>query len=273
MSSSVAAEPLPAWSIFDGFTAPIRRRTWDDVDALVNAGTAYALERCRRFPDVVAQWKDVLSAYGGDPSQDDWLSFRPLHTEREEDWSDWLQHFLATSRSGELARGLLQRTMLSTTAAYARPKVDREEVCGDHRADLVISWCDGARTHVEVKVGDLALAKTAVTAQQLEHRHGGAWTHYILLPREDVAEWEALGAPSEPTVHVLTWDDVAVALRRALRRPGERADWYVWARGFCGLVEQKLLGHARSDDSAVSITDLARRIQQMAIMEQGLKDD
>jgi len=138
---------------------------------------------------------------------------------------------------------------------------------------------DGEYSQLEVKVGDLHLEKTYDTALELEKKHKARWTHYLLLPREDEEQWRAIEDHDKP-VHVMTWDDVAIALRRSLRRRGEGQHWLAWAHGFCGVIEQKLIGLPRwlsgqlphAEMSVDSMRDISRRVRQISIMKQGLED-
>src|SRR5690606_34208801 len=101
----------------------------------------------------------------------DWSHFRPLRVDREEDWSDWLQHFIATSEHGHFARFALPRCGFGEASAWARPEVTREDATESRRADLVVRWRNGQRCHVEVKVGDQHLSKTVDTALELESKY------------------------------------------------------------------------------------------------------
>lgn len=264
----------PTWSIFDGFQRPPRRRvTWQTLDEFLEAGRVYAAERCWRFPALLAEWDKIMIECDGDPSRADWSHFRPLHVDREEDWSDWLQHFIATSTTGTLGWLLFNRSELPAPEQCIGASVLREDVIDDRRADLVITWRDATRTHIEVKVGDRAFAKTAETASKLEQKYPAPrWSHYVLLPDEDVLHWDAIDHPELPVINIVTWDDVAVALRRSLRVAKESRRWRSWAHGFCGLIEQRLLGHPLATSSATSLTMLGRRMHQMSIMRRGLDD-
>jgi hypothetical protein len=263
----------PTWSIFDGFERPRQRVSWRSLDGLVSRAQRYVEERCRDFPALLRRWDEQLAELEGDPSRSDWTTFRPLRTDREEDWSDWLQHFIGTSRSGHFSRELFSRSGFTEDAQCALPHVIREDVTEDRRADLVIQWSNGQHSQLEVKVGDQAFSKTSETASRLEHKYPAAkWTHYILLPAEDLETWQKLPHAEAPLVHVFTWDDVAVALRRSLRRCAESRRWLTWAHGFCGLIEQKLLRHPPATQEEISFSMLERRAHQISIMKKGLED-
>jgi hypothetical protein len=261
------------WEAFDGFDRPRRAASWAVLTEFVHRGQRFAAERCQAFPGLLQQWDGHLEDLDGDPSRADWTAFRPLRADREEHWSDWLQHFIATSMSGAFSHQIFGRNSFAAAGECAQPRVLREDTAEARRADLVIQWRGALHTHLEVKVGDQSFAKTIETAESLERKYPrNAWTHYILLPLEDVARWSATSGTEESGIHVITWDDVATALRRSLRRHDESRHWLTWSHGFCGLVEQKLLGHPRATDRAESLGRMERRMRQMSIMERGLKD-
>jgi hypothetical protein len=149
------------------------------------------------------RWDQKLQDLGGDPAREDWSLFRPLRLSREEDWSDWLSHLLERSRSGR-------------------------------RADIIASFKNGDWVHLEVKVGDLAFAKTAETGQALRrHRDGSNRGDFLLLPKVDMSIWESersrLGTIAD-RIEVRTWHDVARALRRCIIEPDtESVPWRAWA--------------------------------------------
>jgi len=269
-----------SWSIFDGFEAPGRTIAWSGLIELIRLGQDYARHQCAELPDLLAQWHAQLEYLGGELSCFDWQNFRPLRTDREEQWSDWLHHFIRTSTTGHFAHQLVSRSGFESPTPCANPVVHREESSEDRRADIVIQWRNGEHCHIEVKVGDLALEKTYDTASKLQQKHDTHWTHYILLPREDEWQWRALETTHEVTVHVLTWDDVAVALRRSLRLRREHQHWLAWAYGFCGLIEQKLLGlpqlphklQPSAERPFGSVGSTARYVRQISILKRGLED-
>jgi len=251
---------------------PPKVATWAALEEFVARAHAFAAERCALFPEVLARCDAVFCDHDGDPSRSNWSHFRPLRVDREEDWSDWLQHFIATSTTGHFSHQLFSR-LAAPSGGFGVPEVLREDTVDDRRADLVIRWQDSTRTHVEVKVGDRSFAKTVETASSLEKKYPAKqWSHFILLPSEDVRRWDAVDRPQSSIIQVLTWDDVAVSLRRTLRRKSESRLWRVWAHGFCGLVEQSLLGHPLADSKKTSLNELARRVNQISVMQRGLED-
>lgn len=261
-----------SWTVFDGFECPRHVASWTLLDNFMRQGRRFVEERCRAFPELLERWSTLLHDLEGDPSLVDWSHFRPLRFGREEDWSDWLQHFLATSVSGIFAYQLFGANRFAAAACCTQPGVRREDVVGDRRADLIIDWADRSHTHVEVKVGDRAFAKTAETASNLERKYPGTWTHYLLLPVEDLKHWNAMDSTETPVIHTITWDDVVVALRRSLRCRTEAPRWRWWAHGFCGIIEHRIVGHPKAGDVGASLRDLAGRLRQISIMKRGLDD-
>ncbi len=247
MPTSVAI--LPTWDFLTTFNVRTRSVSWSALDSLLELRNAASRQQQSELEAERRAWNARLADIGGDPSQYRWRGFRPLRTSREEDWSDWLQHLLATSASGAFARFLLSSAIGPAVANFAAPQVSREEPVGDRRADLVVAWSGGRlRTHVEVKVGDQAFAKTFPTSKLLMDRDRTlTWTHCILLPPSDLRAWGEVAdqeAPKYPgiRVHAIDWRQVAEALRRVLwSRAAETTAWRVWAWTFVGVVEQRLL--------------------------------
>ena len=260
-----------SWTIFDGFVALKRELSWASLSPFIETGQAFARQHCSELPDLVRTWNEHLEALGGDPSTYDWTTFRPLALDHETDWSDWLHHFFAKSTTGQFAFELFGRSRFESAKQCALPSVKCEDVSEDRRADLVIAWVHGDYTQLEVKVGDLGLEKTYDTAHKLEQKYGACWTHYLLVPWEDEHWWHSLEHQDRITVHLITWDDVAVALRRCLRLGAEDRRWLAWACGFCGLVEQKLIGLPLST-APLDICNISRHVRQIAIMKKGLED-
>lgn len=254
------------WSVFDRFVRPRPPRGWGRLATWIDHGRAYGEARRGALRSLVAEWDAHLKPIGGEPTLTDWSTFRPLRMHREEAWSDWLAQFIETSASGVLASLMLRRVGFSREEHYARPnRVTREEVVGDRRPDLVIEWSAGAMTQVEVKVGDTQFHKTVDTAHALERAYPGrSWTHFLLVPP---AHASLAADACEPSgIHVITWEDITVALRHALWRGVEDVRWRTWAVGFCGVIEQCLLEHPRMASTDGLLRDIPGCWRQMAIM-------
>lgn len=268
------SESTTEWSLFDDWREPFQTDThkysWIAVTEL---GDAY--DRYERAIEVVvnarlAEWDRDLADYGGDPIRTDWAHLRPLRLTREEDWSDWLAFLLEISATGVTGSYLFGETD-SDPDAYARPmKVEREVIVNPYRADLVISWIDGATTHVEIKVGDQNLVKTFATARKLQETFGSEiarWTDFILLLPVQKAEWDSLVERTDVDrrVRCITWQSVSIGLRRGLLAD-ESIVWKSFACAFVGAIEQTLLQFSASRRRGV-VTGTAE--QQLLVLEEG----
>jgi hypothetical protein len=228
-----------------------RGRSWAAAAAFNSAHERLKQISAKLLGDERAWWNEKLTDLGGDPSSRDWRGFRPLRLSREEDWSDWLAHLIASSETGSFSRRLFARAMgaLPDDFDWTGPEVKREWTLDTRRADIGVLWRTPASgtargTSVEVKVGDLGLEKTYETARQIEtRRRERLWAHVLLLPEQDVVRWDELeDEHGEVDISVITWTDVAIALRRSLLDTDEPLLWRVWAMAFGGVVEQRLVG-------------------------------
>jgi hypothetical protein len=195
---------------------------------------------------LLKSWDNHLSDFGNDPTHYDWATFRPLKLSREEDWSDWLAHLLAHSRTGVFAQCLLDKPHISVLD-YALPKrVFREISHVGFRADIIVEWQDEHFSHIEVKIGDENLLKTYETSEALRDKFQvpvAKWSNFVLLLSRQLVSWEQVPVPNDLTVEIvaLTWSDVCIAIRRALLSK-ELITWKVWAYSFLGAIEQLLIG-------------------------------
>jgi hypothetical protein len=176
----------------------------------------------------------------------DWSTFRPLRL-REVPWSDWLAWLLETSTTGILAEEMLGQHMDCAAAALRTPKTSREESTEtrDRRADIVVTWKGGRKTHIEVKIRDQEFDKTFDTCRSL---HGNAsrrvWCDAILLSDSSRAAWEVVAEAHahDGRIDVILWNDVARGLRRSLWSGREPVAWEVWGWALCSAIERQLLG-------------------------------
>lgn len=225
--------------------------SWKRVGDFVSGADAIIQEQLLPLPDLLKASNSDLSRFGGDPGNKNWGSFRPLASSREETWSDWLQFLIENSGSGFLALELLGRKL---SGGIRAEKVERE-ICAEgktdsdqrRRADILVYWSNGYLSNIEVKLGDKNFAKTHETAEKLHAKIGGErWTDHILVPGAEAAAW---GRESDKIrgdfgfpVELLTWEEVAVALRRALYAGREAEVWLSMAYVFCGCIEEIALG-------------------------------
>jgi hypothetical protein len=267
----------PDWAVFDTFKRPHESWSWRAIDewtAPFERQLAAARGQMARLRD---HWDVELADLGGDPTRWDWCAFRALRHDREEDWSDWLAQLLEDSEGGEFACALLAFDGAQEPSAYCHATVAREVPHEGHRADIIVSWNDGTYTHVEVKVGDRALEKTLATSRKMRAKHADlrCRADVILLLPSQLADWglacRAVDGMAEQ-VRVLTWIEVARAIRRVLRhRRAESIRWRVWAHAFAGAIEQELLGLPASQSSRSWSQRLSVRTLQVA--EQLLSTD
>ena len=242
---SAQSTSIPSWRFVDTWRVPeATPPTWNALSAWISTYTSFIASERNELCELRTAWDQALEELGGDPSASDWTTFAPLRREREEDWSDWLGQLLGDSRTGNFAARLFGRFDPRPAVSFARPRVGREVAVDGRRADLVIDWCDGSYTHVEVKVGDRHLEKTKDTALKLARAKGSARRQDVLLVLPwQTAAWDAQEAALREGIHLVTWHDVAIALRASLidRSAAEPIRWRVWAHALTGAVEQELL--------------------------------
>jgi hypothetical protein len=266
-----------AWKVFDDWVAPPaappEKPSWAAVDDLMNAFSGVIEIRHRELSELLNVWDQCFSDFGGDPTHTNWSRFRPLRLSREEDWSDWLAYLIQGSATGVFSERLFGNRE-SNLAAYANPTwVEREVSYRGCRADLIIRWSNGEMGHIEVKVGDESLSKTFSTAAAMRAKYSqdkSQWHNYVLLLSDQVSAWQALDHVDvgETEFCVLTWDDVCVALRRALRA-GEDRLWEAWAFGFVGSIEQLLIGYPGYRTRRRPLEGLGAKVR---ILKEGLAD-
>lgn len=276
---------LPSFSFLEHFrwTEPARPApTWADCYSFISARRARHAEDVVRIERFLTESDERLEQLGGDPLRESWTAFRPLSLAREEGWSDWLAHVIATSKTGAFAHAILGGD-LRRDAFANKPSVKREwTLPGGYRADLGVS-ADGGGSwiHVEVKIGDQDLEKTIDTGEAMR-----AWARpasvrdVLLLPRADRLLWnDVLKRPDTAqskrahlahAISVIDWHQVATALRSTLTEADEPVSWRVFARTFCGAVEQLLLGlpqiHVERGLRALSIFELEAVVEHKAAL-------
>lgn len=268
------AAVAPSWRFLDTWRVeqPGARASWARAELWIAAAADSAARAEHDLAGHVRSWNRWLEPLG-EVSKRDWTEFRPLRLEREEAWSDWLAHLFAESSTGSFARELLGDHLAVTgPSGGSAPQVQREVLTegNERRADLLLEW-PGAMAHIEVKAGDHSFEKTCETGRLLRalHGRGRPWADFILLPPGDVQAWRtACSGPEFGNIVVLTWLDVAVALRRAMVRGAESLHWNTWAHAFCGAVEQKLLGcrPATAGDACSDLERLAAALTQLHVM-------
>jgi hypothetical protein len=239
---------MPSWSSTELWRAPRRRVGWNAADEWSRSFKAMVSTAGRRLDTCLRAWDCALDDIGGDPSREDWEKFRPLRLSREEDWSDWLAHLLESSLTGRFPARLLARDV-GCAEEWRVTTATREQRAERYRADLVVRFRDGGWVHVEIKIGDLDLAKTPDTTEALRRVVGGGFRgDYLLLPAAHVGYWGEEKKRLEgraDNINTLTWVDVVKALRDSVIDRAESLRWRVWAATFLGSIEQRLLGYQR----------------------------
>lgn len=240
-------------------------QSWASLVELDEITRRYLEGQLAEYPSVLAVWNERMAHLDHDSSSHDWLRFRPLRISREEDWSDWLAYLIEAAPNQLFARALFSHEI--PTGPFI---VEREVVAGQRRADLVIRWT-GCATHLEVKVGDDHFEKMNETALLLEAKAPGPWTHYPLLPAEDLALAQDAIENASVEIKAMDWSQVALALRRALLQESNSLRWRAFAHAFCGAIEQHLLG---CPGGAVNtLAKLAAREKQLRIMKEALNHE
>ena len=159
-------------------------------------------------------------------------------------------------------------------ASYRTPKVEREVPTKDQerRADIVVVWRGGQRTHIEVKVGDEKFDKTFETCRKLRaDTPTSEWYYSILIPDASSAAWGAVARAhaGEDTIDVILWDDVVRCLRQCLWERCEPLVWRAWAWAFCGAIEARLLGLRSPDRTRSDINELEMASRWVGVLTTG----
>lgn len=270
------------WAVFDGWGKPSSRQpSWSALDAMIAADKALTSKQISELSEIVKKWDDVLADFGWDPSRIDWRDFRPLRLTREEDWSDWLAYFIGSSKTGLFARRLFGDPA-AEPGDFIPIKIRRELETEAHRADIVVEWGKGRYSHIEVKLWDKSFDKTFDTSSELEHANSDRagyknYSHYILLPGKAVDRWLDSAAAAESVLRVqhLTWEDLALAIRLALRNSEEGLRWRALAYNFAGAIEQHILGFPRVGmKSAISAAQKRIKMAELSdYLQKGLKNE
>jgi len=263
------------WSIFNNWKFDTSKNydwsVFQELDYLYKE--ALKVKRKQYFT-ILNRWNNELQDLGGDPSNEDWGSFRPLRLGREEDWADWLAFLIEKSSSGYFSE-LLFNIKGFQQSDYARPiEVMREvtDYSREYRADIIIRWKNSSFTHFEIKVGDPGLLKTFKASQRFQKTYDVSddkWNNYILLLPSQLSDWNRTLMSKKIDVEVLslTWKHVSIALRKSLSKQ-ESVIWKVWAHSFIGIIEQKLLGFENYWNMEALPIDINEKIE---ILEKSLE--
>ncbi len=235
----------PSWRVFDGWGSVVPgeaelQLSWAGTAKWLASVGQLAQAEAAALRPLLRPWDVALEDIGGDPSGERWDAFRPLRLSREEDWSDWLGWLLQTQPGAGVARRLFGASKKAGVLQELRREVP--VAGGDQRADLVLLWRHRAASQVEVKLWDTSFGKSTATAKACEaaFRLRRPWCHYVLLPDEMEEDWRK--SAGTEGIDVVTWTTLVVELRRALLEPRLQGQWRVFARAYCGAIEQRILG-------------------------------
>lgn len=246
---------------------------WDAFDQMAPLHDEFISQQLKLLTPLLNKWDNLLVDFGGDPSHTNWKNFRPLRLSREEDWSDWLAFLIEKSITGQLAQQLFKNT--HPPSFFSSPKlVLREDSHINYRADLIIEWKTDLYTHLEIKVGDRNLKKTFATSDEFRNKYRadvGQWENYILLLSSQMDDWEKVSSKnkSETVINSITWEEVAIALRRCLLS-NETILWKSWAYGFIGAIEQLIIGFDMQQSTQKTQEKLTTKLN---LLKRGLNDE
>ncbi len=97
-----------SWSFLKDFkwvAPPPMAPTWSDALRLIEAARKRQAHDLAQLRDWLNNEDAQFRNLGGDPLHEDWAAFWPLRLSREEDWSNWLAHLIATSSTRRLLVG------------------------------------------------------------------------------------------------------------------------------------------------------------------------
>lgn len=269
------------WSFVEIFKAPVSTSVvktrqvseipdWDSADKMWDALQKAADQIQERLKSTLVRWDIKLGQLGGDPQRREWQHFRPLRLRREEDWSDWFAHLLATSKSGQLGYKLFREIVgPKMQGDFSHPEVEREVVVRNRRADIVLITGNRVGIHVEVKIGDTHFEKTgetsALVADTFVPERGPVMVwHNVLLVPEDLKEGVVLDEHHTGVeIKTIVWAHVASSIRAVLAgadSDAEEISWRVWAWTFVGCIEQKILGFNATMRGPAQSPSLALRL-------------
>ena len=262
-----------SWSIFDNWNYKVKEKIiyldWHIFDSMLSSLSTFYKKKNKEFQSLNKKWDGKLKRYGGNTSNFNWNYFRPLRLNREEDWSDWLIHLISESQTGYFSSHLfpIEKT---TQNDYSRPGyIGREVSYKEYRADIIIKWNNDIYSHIEIKIGDENLIKTYDTAEVMRkyyHTPMNKWSDFIIILESQIENWVNIESSKKYPIRYLTWNDVAIILRKSILISNEPLSWKVWAYSFLGAIEQKLLYFKNKYESS----DMLQIENNIIILKEGL---
>ena len=271
--------PARSWKVFKTWHVDTSHKSgsnWDATRKFRTLARNYFNQQGSKLPRLLKRWDRHFEAYGGDPCRTNFSDFRPLRLNREEAWSDWLAHLLQTSQTGYFASEIFPDLAEDGVVLRAQ-QVIREERTESHRADLIVHWNGTQSTHLEVKLWDANFMKTFNTAREAHKRtpdgHSRVWSDYILIPQASQDMWRECNQrrAASSKIRELTWEQIVVALRKAVLSAKENLRWKIFGYSFCGAIEQTILAFPVAAERRTHMpTNLESVLQRVAILERGL---
>jgi len=271
-ASNVAKERM-SWDALETWNLSFYRKelgpSWKVFDEIQQAYSKVVLDRQGELTKLLTQWNRRLKKLGGDPTYFDWRKFRPLRLTREEDWSDWLGFLIEKSEGGVFSHYLFGDSDHRSIDYESPIRVMREVASSGYRADLIVEWKNQILTHIEIKVGDPNLAKTFITSRVMRShfkKDPEHWRNCLLILPDQIPAWDRLDhhVPGEPGIKVLTWEEVAIVLRRAITVENS-ISWQSWAYAFLGAIEQHLVkypGHKINERPVINLDAKIRILRE-----------
>jgi hypothetical protein len=100
-----------------------------------------------------------------------------------------------------------------------------------------------------------------------------SWFDFVLLLSEQLPSWEEIAIKNQPKIRALTWEDVAIAIRKSLFFSNENTSWKAWAVAYLGAIEQKLLKYPYIKRTNPRILDFYHFDSMLSTLTEGQKDD
>jgi hypothetical protein len=270
------------WIVFNNWDYPISEKScftdkdWGSFDVLFQLSEKRYEQEKKEIFALLDEWNQKLLSYGGEPAYQKWGNFRPLRLEREEDWSDWLAHLIDSSKTGYFARVLFNFGSPEKSEYLEIEYAERESSHQGYRGDLVIKWKNGTFAHVEVKIGDPNLEKTYPTAREMRAKYRAnkaEWHDFILLLDNQLRQWLDIKGEEMTKIRYLTWNNVAISIRKSILFSEEAVSWKVWAYSYLGAIEQKILKHPHIDVAKKQISNDYILDSMLGILKEGMKNE
>ena len=95
------------------------------------------------------------------------------------------------------------------------------------------------------------------------------WSDFIIILESQIEDWDNIDHSKKCYIKYLTWNDVAIILRKSILISDESLSWKVWAYSFLGAIEQKLLYFKNKYKSS----DILQIENNIIILKEGLVNE